>query len=68
MTEHIICTKEQEISEIHAMCKRTDEAIRGNGKPGILTTLAVLKVTVIALVAANVFVLKFIVGSWMDGQ
>ena len=33
MSEHT-CNKETEIAEIHAMCKRTDEAIRGNGKPG----------------------------------
>ena len=67
-TEHTVCSKEQEISEIHAMCKRTDEAIRGNGKPGILTTIAVLKVTYIGLLAANVFVMKVLISNMLTGQ
>jgi len=66
MTPTHRCDRETEITEIHALCKRTDEAIRGNGKPGILTTLAVLKVTVVALLAANVFVMKVLVTQMLE--
>ena len=67
MTTHR-CDKEVEISEIHAIVKRLDttttsldKALRGNGKPGLLTQFAVLKVTVVGLLACNLFVLKVVI-------
>jgi len=53
-----ICNKEAELTEIHDMVQNIDKAIRGNGKPGILTQLAVMKVTLGAVVALNFFVVK----------
>ncbi len=35
--------KEKEITELHEMMTRIDKALRGNGKPGLFTDIAVLK-------------------------
>ena len=63
MNEHI-CNKEKEITEMHTMITRIDSAIRGNGKPGILTGMAVMKNTICGIIALNVIIVSCIVGLW----
>jgi len=65
------CTKEQEITSIHSMVLnnsetliRIDNAIRGNGRPGIMTDMAVLKNRVIGLIGLNVILIGGLLSLW----
>ena len=59
------CNKEKEITEIHRMVSRIDEALRGNGKPGLFTEFAVWKNTVAGLVAMNIVIIAGLVALWL---
>ena len=56
------CDKADEIKEIHAMVTRIDKSLRGNGKPGLFTDMAVLKNTMAGLIAVNVVIIGAIIG------
>ena len=63
MSEHT-CNKEREITEMHEMLKGIDKALRGNGKPGIMTQIAVMKVTLAAIVILNGVIVKTLISEW----
>lgn len=63
-TNNHTCNKEQEITEMHEMLGRIDTAIRGNGKPGIMTQIAVMKVTLAAIVVLNGVIVKTLITDW----
>ena len=59
------CNKESEISEIHAIVKRLDDALRGNGKPGLFTQFAVMKATMGGLIGLNFLFLIGLITMWV---
>ena len=64
MTGHY-CTKEKELGEMHEMLTRIDEAIRGNGKPGLVTQMAVWKNTVLGLAGLCIMIVTGLIALWL---
>lgn len=64
MSDNHVCTKEEKIDEMHAMLERIDKGLRGNGKPGLFTEFAVLKNTVIGLLAFDAIIIGGMMALW----
>jgi len=65
MPEHK-CVRGKEIDEIHEMCTRMDQGLRGNGKAGLFTEFAILKNTVKGLIFMNVLIITALISIWVQ--
>ena len=59
------CSQEDRIREIHEMIRVLDEHIRGNGKPGLTTQVAVLSLAVKGMIGLCVIIITGLVGVWL---
>lgn len=66
MPDHV-CTETQRLKNIEAICKRLDDSLRGNGKPGLFTQFAVLKATVGGLLGLNILIVTGLITLWFKG-
>ena len=62
-----VCTEADRLERIEKMMIKLDEALRGNGKPGLFTQFAVWKNTVAGLVALDVIIIGGLVSLWLKG-
>jgi len=62
-----VCTEADRLARIEKMMIKLDEALRGNGKPGLFTQFAVWKNTVAGLVALDVIIIGGLVSLWLKG-
>ena len=55
----------KDIGEVKKICISLDKSLRGNGKAGLFTEFAVLKVVVTGVLALNIMIIGSMIALWI---